>query len=110
MTPPWPGLASYVVSKAALDKLVDAWRAEHPTVGFTRLTIGDCTGGEGDEMTQFPMEWDAGLAAELMPEWIARKFLAGAFIDVEHLVEVVDSLIRAGASMSFPSVTVTPRP
>jgi NAD(P)-dependent dehydrogenase (short-subunit alcohol dehydrogenase family) len=110
MTAPWPGLASYVVSKAALDKLVEAWRAEHPTVGFTRLTIGDCTGGEGDEMTQFPMEWDAELAAELMPDWIARKYLAGAFIDIEHLVEVVDTLVRAGASMSLPAVTVTPRP
>ncbi len=30
LTPPWPGLGAYAVSKAALDKLVEAWRAEHP--------------------------------------------------------------------------------
>ena len=30
-TPPWPGLGAYAVSKAALDKLVEAWRVEHPT-------------------------------------------------------------------------------
>ena len=36
LTPPWPGLGSYAVSKAALDKLVEAWRAEHPQIGFTR--------------------------------------------------------------------------
>ena len=47
LTPPWPGLAAYAVSKAALDKLVEAWRAEHPEVGFTRLVVGDCAGGEG---------------------------------------------------------------
>ena len=36
-TEPWPGLAAYTVTKAALDKLVEAWRAEHPQVGFTRV-------------------------------------------------------------------------
>ena len=30
LTPPWPGLAAYLVSKAALDKMVEAWRTEHP--------------------------------------------------------------------------------
>src|ERR1039458_3549413 len=44
LTPPWPGLGAYAVSKAALDKLVEAWRAEHPTIGFTRLVVGDCAG------------------------------------------------------------------
>ena len=39
-TPPWPGLGSYAVSKAALDKLVEAWRAEHPDIGFTRVRAG----------------------------------------------------------------------
>ena len=48
LTPPWPGLGAYAVSKAALDKLVEAWRAEYPHVGFTRVVVGDCGGGEGD--------------------------------------------------------------
>ena len=54
MTPPWPGLGAYAVSKAALDKLVEAWRAEHPTVGFTRVVVGECMGGEGDSMPDSP--------------------------------------------------------
>ncbi len=58
LTPPWPGLGAYAVSKAALDKLVEAWRAEHPSVGFTRVVVGDCAGGEGDSQTEFPMQWD----------------------------------------------------
>ena len=45
VTPPWPGLGAYVVSKAALDKLVEAWRAEHADIAFTRLVVGDCGGG-----------------------------------------------------------------
>jgi NAD(P)-dependent dehydrogenase (short-subunit alcohol dehydrogenase family) len=110
LTPPWPGLGAYAVSKAALDKLVEAWRAEHPGIGFTRLTVGDCAGGEGDSMTGFINDWDMELAAEMHPIWTARQYIAGSLIDVNHLVAVVDAVIRGGASMSMPSVTVAPRP
>src|SRR5689334_355135 len=62
LTPPWPGLGAYLVSKAALDKLVEAWRAEHPTVAFSRIVVGDCAGGEGDGLTQFANAWNVDLA------------------------------------------------
>jgi len=110
LTPPWPGLAAYIVSKAALDKLVEAWRAEHPGIGFTRLVVGDCAGGEGDSQTEFNQGWDLELAAELYPGWQARGYLSGALIDVDELVSVVDAVLRSGASLSMPSVTVAPRP
>jgi len=110
LTPPWPGLAAYVVSKAALDKLVEAWRVEYPAVGFTRVTVGDCAGGEGASMTEFSAGWDQALAAELFPTWLARNLVSGALIDVEEVVRVVDTVLRCGASASIPSVTITPRP
>jgi NAD(P)-dependent dehydrogenase (short-subunit alcohol dehydrogenase family) len=110
LTPPWPGLAAYTVSKAALDKLVEAWRAEHPAVGFTRLVVGDCAGGEGPGMTEFATGWDPQLATDLAPVWVERNYLSGSLIDVEHLIEVVDVVLRGGRSMSIPSVTVAPRP
>jgi NAD(P)-dependent dehydrogenase (short-subunit alcohol dehydrogenase family) len=110
LTPPWPGLGAYAVSKAALDKLVEAWRAEHPHVGFTRVVVGDCAGGEGDAQTQFANGWDTELAVELFPIWSERKYLSGALIDVGQLVGVVDAVLRGGATLSIPSVTVAPRP
>lgn len=110
LTPPWPGLGAYAVSKAALDKLVEAWRAEHPHVGFTRVVVGDCAGGDGDAQTQFTTEWDLDLAAELFPVWLARNYLSGSLIDVGHLVAVIDAVLRGGATLSVPSVTVAPRP
>jgi NAD(P)-dependent dehydrogenase (short-subunit alcohol dehydrogenase family) len=110
LTPPWPGLGAYGVSKAALDKLVEAWRSEHPDVGFTRLVVGDCAGGEGDAMTGFAEGWDADLAAELAVIWIGRNYLTGSLIDVEDLVEIVHAVLRGGASVSIPSITVAPRP
>ena len=109
-TPPWPGLGAYIVSKAALDKLVEAWRAEHPGIGFTRLVVGDCLGGEGDSRTEFANDWDSELAAELAPGWLERGYLSGTLIAVDELVGVVDAVLRGGASLSLPSVTVAPRP
>jgi NAD(P)-dependent dehydrogenase (short-subunit alcohol dehydrogenase family) len=108
LTPPWPGLAAYIVSKAALDKLVEALRAEHPSVGFTRLVVGDCAGGEGDATTQFATEWDSTYAVEIGPVWVQRGYMNGGLVDVEELLRVVDAVLRCGATI--PSVTVTPRP
>ena len=42
--------------------------------------------------------------------WFNRNYLAGSLIAVEDLVEAVDAVLRAGPSMSMPSVTVYPRP
>jgi NAD(P)-dependent dehydrogenase (short-subunit alcohol dehydrogenase family) len=109
LTPPWPGLGAYIVSKAALDKLVEAWRAEHPGIGFTRLVVGDCGGGEGDSRTEFTKDWNGELAAELAPVWLTRGYLSGSMIAVDELVSVVDAVLRGGASLSMPSVTVAPR-
>lgn len=110
LTPPWPGLGSYVVSKAALDKLVEAWRVEHPNVGFTRIIVGDCAGGEGPAMTQFANGWDGELATELAPLWSSRGYLAGSLLDVQELVKVVETVLQCGAGASIPSVAVIPRP
>jgi NAD(P)-dependent dehydrogenase (short-subunit alcohol dehydrogenase family) len=110
LTPPWPGLGAYAVSKAALDKLVEAWRAEHAGVNFTRCIVGDCGGGPGDSATGFADNWDWDLAAELHPLWTSRGLLAGSLIDADHLVETIDAVLRGGASVTIPSITVAARP
>ncbi len=109
VTPPWPGLGAYAVSKAALDKLVEAWRAEHPTVGFSRVIVGECLGGEGDSVPGFADGWDQDLAAEVMPLWFARNYMSGSFVGIEDLIGVVDTVLHQGA-VAISSVTVAPRP
>ena len=108
-TSPWPGLASYTVTKAALDKLVEAWRVEHPEVGFTRLVIGDCGGGQGMAQSQFINGWDLELLGEVYPTWLSRGLLAGRIFDVKELVHTVDSILRLGASATIPTATIVPR-
>jgi NAD(P)-dependent dehydrogenase (short-subunit alcohol dehydrogenase family) len=108
-TPPWPGLASYTVTKAALDKLVEAWRAEHPDVGFTRVVVGDCAGGEGAATSQFMSDFDMDLLTQMYPTWMKRNLLAGTVFEPDELVHVIDAILRCGASAAIPSVTITPR-
>lgn len=109
LTPPWPGLGAYAVSKAALDKLVDAWRGEHPEIGFTRLVVGECAGGEGESMTEFASGWDQDLAMEHLPTWVQRNYMTGALMDVSQLVSVVDHVLRSDPTVSMSTVTVVPR-
>jgi NAD(P)-dependent dehydrogenase (short-subunit alcohol dehydrogenase family) len=109
LTPPWPGLGSYAVSKAALNKLVEAWRAEHPSIGFTLVTVGDCAGGEGDSMTGFANDWDMELAMEMHPIWVSRAYMAGALIEVDEVVTAVHRVLQCGPGATIPSIVVTPR-
>lgn len=109
-TPPWPGLGSYAVSKAALDKLIEAWRMEHPSTGFTRIVVGECAGGEGPSQSSFSSGWDRELAGEVAPIWMERKFMSGTLLDIDELLKVVRTVLEIGGVTAVPSVTVVPRP
>jgi len=107
-TSPWPGLGVYAVSKGALDKLVEAWNVEHPTVSFTTLVTGDCIGGEGDGATQFANAWDPELAATFVGRWVEMGYITGGFVEIADLVAAIISIVTSGARM--PSVVIAPRP
>lgn len=102
--PPWPGLGAYGVSKAALERLVDVWRAEHPEIGFTCLVVGECSGGEGHSQTAMMAGWDPELAMELYPLWVSRGCLPGQLMSVDDLIEIVHTILSARSSTSIPLV------
>jgi len=102
--PPWPGLGAYGVSKAALERLVEAWRAEHCDIGFTTLIVGECAGGEGDAATGMNSGWDTDLAMQAYPLWVSRGCMPGKLMPVEDLVEVVHTILRIDAATSMPVV------
>ena len=109
-TPPWPGLGAYGVSKAALERLVEAWRAEHPDVGFTTLIVGECAGGEGDSQTAFNVGWDRDLTMEHYPQWMSRGCMPGKIMPIEDLVDVVHTILRTSATTSMPVVVARGAP
>ena len=108
--PPWPGLGAYGVSKAALERLVEAWRAEHPEIGFTCLIVGECAGGEGDGQTGFNAGWDLELAKQAYPMWLSRGCMSPKLMPVEDLVDVVHTILRTDAATSMPVVIARAAP
>jgi NAD(P)-dependent dehydrogenase (short-subunit alcohol dehydrogenase family) len=107
LTPPWPGLGAYIVSKAALDKLVDAWRSEHPHIGFTGVKVGETAGTDG-YWSELGSGWDPELSAQAHALWTSRGYVSGALVDTEELTGAVEVVLRTRASV--PSITLTPRP
>jgi NAD(P)-dependent dehydrogenase (short-subunit alcohol dehydrogenase family) len=108
--PPWPGLGAYGVSKAALERMVDAWRAEHPDIGFTCLVVGECPGGEGDAATGMNIGWDLELAGQAYPLWVSRGCMPGRLMPVEDLIGVVHTILSADAATSMPLVVARGAP
>jgi NAD(P)-dependent dehydrogenase (short-subunit alcohol dehydrogenase family) len=92
--PVWTGLSLYGTSKAALARLVDSWRYEHPEVAFTRFVLGPISGDEIE--SRFNADWDPALAMELGPQWVARGLHDGvshipAGDCVEHMTAILTS-------------------
>ena len=102
--PPWPGLGAYGVSKSALERLTESWRAEHPDVGFTCLVVGECAGGEGDGRTGMTSGWDMELASKAFPLWVSRGCMPSKVMPVEDLIEVVHTILSTNAATSMPMV------
>jgi NAD(P)-dependent dehydrogenase (short-subunit alcohol dehydrogenase family) len=107
--PPWPLIGAYATSKAALDKLVEVWQNEHPNVGFTRLTLGDCIGGDGDSATEMIAGVDPEMVGRAVSEWVRLGYYTGHFIDIDHLIDILASVLRCGKSSVLPSVALIPR-
>ncbi len=108
-TTPWPMLGAYAVTKSALDKLVEAWRVEHPEIGFTRLAVGDSLGGTGDAQTEFNKSWDPDTLEKAIRYWMDNKYMLGGLVDAEHLTDVVSAVIHCGNSSFIPYLTLAPR-
>jgi NAD(P)-dependent dehydrogenase (short-subunit alcohol dehydrogenase family) len=102
--PPWPGLGAYGVSKSALERLSESWRAEHPEIGFTCLVVGECSGGRGDASTGMTVGWDPELAGKAFPLWVSRGCLPGRLMPVQDLVDLVHAILGTNSATSTPIV------
>lgn len=102
--PPWPGLGAYGVSKSALERLIESWRAEHPDIGFTCLVVGECAGGDGDGQTGMNAGWDMELATKAYPLWVSRGCMPGQLMPIEDLIEVVHTILSTNSATSMPMV------
>ena len=101
----YPGLAAYAASKAALERVVRAFRVEHPAHRFVCVEVGDTTG------TDIGRTYDPELAAEFLPTWLASGVMYQHQMDVTDLGRALTELaamLLAHPAIAMPKVSLVP--
>jgi NAD(P)-dependent dehydrogenase (short-subunit alcohol dehydrogenase family) len=96
---PWPGLGVYAVTKAALERMVDCWRIEHPDVRFTSLVLGPI-GGHNGAPGSFGASWDPDKVGGFIDSWTALGLLKSSVVDAHDLCEQVVAILNGSGSFS----------
>jgi NAD(P)-dependent dehydrogenase (short-subunit alcohol dehydrogenase family) len=99
-TGPWPGIGVYTASKAALNRMVETWRAEHPDVGFARINVGPTADGATT----------AAYHASTAPHrarWAGMGLTSGALADAMSIARAVALILGEGSRVW--DITVQPR-
>jgi NAD(P)-dependent dehydrogenase (short-subunit alcohol dehydrogenase family) len=99
-SPPRPGQASYVVSKRALEALIEAWQGEHRQVGFTSIACGDT-------VSEFGHGADLETVIPIVQRWTELDYMYGRMMDP---VSVAEQVVNALASSeTIRRIAITPR-
>ena len=81
-SPPRPKQATYLVTKAALERLIQAWQGEHRLVGFTSIA-------NGDTLTEFGFGQDAAKLAPIVQRWFELDYMYGRMMEPAAVAEQV---------------------
>jgi len=96
----WPGLGVYTATKAALNRMVETWRLEHPEVGFVRVFVGPTdNAGTGTNMDES--------AFEHMVRWAGLGVASGALDKPEDISDAVQLVLTSHSRVA--DVTVVPK-
>jgi NAD(P)-dependent dehydrogenase (short-subunit alcohol dehydrogenase family) len=86
---PRTALGAYATSKAALDRLIEAWRAEHPQIRFTQVTVG------ATFPTGFGSDFEPGLLTRALNDWSVRGLAQEEFMSPDDAAEVLLGVIAS---------------
>jgi NAD(P)-dependent dehydrogenase (short-subunit alcohol dehydrogenase family) len=96
----WPGIGVYTATKAALNRMVETWRTEHPEIGFTRVFVGPTS--DGATGSQFDPS-----AFPHMSRWAAMHIHSGASCTSKDISEAVELVLSSASRIT--DVTVAPK-
>lgn len=103
---PRAGVAAYHASKAALDEILRAWRAEHPELPVIRVSVGPTDG------TEILRGADRDLLASLYRAWAREGQIPAQMSAVDDVANALLSFIavaRANPSVVSEIVHLSPR-
>jgi NAD(P)-dependent dehydrogenase (short-subunit alcohol dehydrogenase family) len=95
---PRTGLGGYMASKAALEEMVNLWRAERPWLRFTIVTVG------ATFPTDFGVAFDMELLPLVMTDWASRGIAHEEYMTPEGVASVL--LGTAAAAWRQPGVCI----
>lgn len=103
-SPPRPKQASYPVSKAALERLVQAWQGEHRRVAFTSIA-------NGDTLTEFGFGESMEKLIPIVQRWSELDYMYGRMMDASTVAEQVvhalaskETIRRIAITPSYPDL------
>lgn len=97
-SPPRHQQASYIVSKIALESLIEAWQGEHRGVGFTSIA-------SGDTMTEFGLGHDLQKLAPIVRQWQDQGYMYGRMMDVSAVAEQVVNALSSSETLRRIAIT-----
>ena len=97
-SPPRRGIGLYITSKAAIDKLIEVWQAEHREISFTRVSVGD-TGA-----TEMGADWDPELLRAYVSEWVEKGHMYGRAMVPRNVARHLVDLVAADEAIPFSSI------
>ena len=102
-SPPRPLQATYVVSKRALEVLIEAWQNEHRQVAFTSIA-------SGDTLSEFGLKEDMEKMLPIVQRWNTLEYLYGRMMEPIAIAEQVvnalaarETIRRIAVTPSYPS-------
>ncbi len=93
---PRSALGAYSSSKAALDRLLEAWRTEHAGIRFCSVVVG------ATFPTDFSANFDLELLTRALDDWAGRGLAQQEFMTPEDVADVLAGTIAVAAH--YPAV------
>ena len=93
-----PRSARYVVSKVALERSIEMWRTEHPSVRFSVVAVGATV------PTEFGNLFDMELLTFALEDWAKRGLAQADFMDASEVAVFLTEMYAT--ALRFPGINV----
>lgn len=97
-SPPRPFQATYVVSKNALEALIECWQGEHRAVAFTSIASGDA-------VSEFGVGQDMEKMMPIVQRWSQLEYLYGRMMESQAVAEQVVNALASRETIRRIAIT-----